>query len=110
VEARLAALVPALAVLGLVPVLGIGAGLVLYKLAPAGTLGASVRWRERLGTRLLRTAAVLALLFIQPLPIVGAFAVPGLIVLLHLATRRAFLAASAAGDTGGTAQVQPMAA
>jgi hypothetical protein len=53
---------------------------------------------------------VVALLFLQPIPIVGAFAVPGLIVLLHVATRRAFLAAGPRGETGGAAQVQPLAA
>ncbi len=110
VETRLAVLMPVLAGFGLVPVLGIGAALVLYKLAPAGSLSAFVSWRERLGTRVLRTLAVVALLFLQPIPIVGAFAVPGLIVLLHVATRRAFLAAGPRGETGGAAQVQPLAA
>ncbi|MFP2924806.1 hypothetical protein ACLESO_06235 [Pyxidicoccus sp. 3LG] len=110
VEARLAVLVPVLAVFGLVPVLGIGAGLVLYKLAPAGSLSAFVSWRERLGTRILRAVAVLALLFLQPIPVVGAFAVPGLVVLLHLATRRAFLAAGAPGGTVAGGEVRTLAA
>ncbi|HEX8704039.1 MAG TPA: hypothetical protein VF815_34725 [Myxococcaceae bacterium] len=96
VERRLAVLMPVLAALGLVPVLGIGAALVLYRLAPAGALGAFVTWKDRLGTRVLRVAAVLVLMLLQPLPMVGAFAVSGVIMLLHLSTRRAFLASQRA--------------
>ncbi len=92
VDARVAALMPVFAALGLVPGLGLVLALLLYKLAPSGALGGYVRWHQALGTRLLRGAAMLALGLLQPVPLLGALAAAALIAVMQVWTRRAFLA------------------
>ncbi|MBI5543628.1 MAG: hypothetical protein HY901_07055 [Deltaproteobacteria bacterium] len=92
VDARLAALVPVFVLFGLVPILGLCAALVLYKISPAGALGGFVGWRHRLRTRVLRGLAMLALAFLQPVPVVGVLAVLAVIAIVHAWARRSFLA------------------
>lgn len=108
VEARLAALLPVFALFGLLPVLGIGAAFLLYKLSPAGALGGYTRLRDRLGMGFLKVVAVLGLVFLQPVPLVGALAVPAVIGLLHVSSRQAFLAgaSSAVADAPAGAQAE----
>ena len=91
VDTRVVALMPVFAVLGLVPGFGLVLALLLYKLAPSGALGGYAQWHQALGTRVLRSGALLGLGLLQPVPIVGALASAGLIGLLQLWARRAFL-------------------
>lgn len=109
VDARLAALMPVFALFGLLPVLGIGAAFLVYKLSPAGALGGYVRWRDRLGMGFLKAAAVLALVFLQPVPLLGALVVPAVIALLHVPSRRAFLGGAPSGAADAVAGVPEQA-
>lgn len=95
VDARVLALGPVLAGLGLIPVLGLGLALLLYRVAPSGALAGMVRPKDRLVTRLLKGLAVVLLALVQPVPLLGVAAVVGLLAAQHLWTRRAFLGASA---------------
>ncbi|MFN7135736.1 MAG: hypothetical protein ACK4N5_26930 [Myxococcales bacterium] len=82
-----AALLPVFAGLGLVPLLGLAAALVLYRVSPASSLAALVSWKQRLLGRVLRFAAVTVLVLLQPIPGVGVVAVPAMLVITHLASR-----------------------
>jgi hypothetical protein len=94
VDARVLALGPVFAGLGLLPVLGLGLALLLYRVAPSGALAGMVRPKDRLVTRLLKGLAVVLLALVQPVPLLGVAAVVGLLAAQHLWTRRAFLGAS----------------
>lgn len=90
-DTRFAALVPVFALLGLVPLLGLGAALLLYALSPASALGRYVGRRDRFATRLLRGLLLLALVFLQGVPLVGTLAGLAILSVTHLWTRQAFL-------------------
>ncbi|MFP2934692.1 hypothetical protein ACLESO_58210, partial [Pyxidicoccus sp. 3LG] len=87
-DRRWLALVPVLALLGLVPFLGALMGLWLYRVSPAGALGAYARWQDQVSSQLLRQLGLLAIVVLQPLPLVGAGVVPVLVGVLHAQSRR----------------------
>jgi hypothetical protein len=88
-DKRYLALVPVLALLGLVPLLGTLLGLWLYGVSPAGALGAYARWQHRVSSQMLRELAMLGMVVLQPLPVVGAALVPALVGVLHAQSRLA---------------------
>jgi hypothetical protein len=94
VDARALALAPAFAALGLIPVLGLGAGLVFYRASPASALSSYVGWQDRLGTRMVRGLGLTVLTLLQPVPLVGVAATLGIIALLHLWARQRVLSAA----------------
>jgi ferredoxin len=102
------ALVPVLALLGTVPVLGAIIGLWLYRLSPAGSLGAFARWRNRVSVKLLMDLALQGLAVLQPLPLVGAAILPALVGLLHAQNRRAVLARTEALPAVNEGSIQPL--
>jgi hypothetical protein len=83
------ALVPVLALLGLVPLVSALLGLWAYRLSAAGTLAAYGPWQARLSSQFLRAAGIVAVSFLLPIPPVGALLVPLFIGLLHAHARRA---------------------
>jgi hypothetical protein len=91
VDRRVAAMVPVFAAVGLLPGLGLPLALVLFKLSPAGALTAFGDWTASLRTRVVRAAAVLFLVVVQPVPLLGAAAAVGVVVLLHVWSRRELL-------------------
>lgn len=91
VDRRVAAMGPAFALLGLVPGLGLPLALLLFKLSPAGALTAFDDWSAAFRTRVVRTAVVIILAAVQPVPLLGAEAAVGVVVLLHVWSRRAVL-------------------
>lgn len=95
VDARVAAMTPIYAALGLVPILGLAVSLVLYRLSPAGALSNYVSWHQRLAPRLLRGLAVMGLGLVQPVPVLGAGATVAVIGATQVWTRKAFLASEA---------------
>jgi hypothetical protein len=95
-DKRALALIPVLALLGLLPVLGAILGLWLYRVSPAGALSTFSRWHDRLAWRVLRRLGLLGLAMLQPLPLVGAVAVPALAGVLHAQSRRAIRAGARA--------------
>ncbi len=103
-DKRWLALVPVLALLGVVPVLGAILGLWLYQVSPAGALGAFARWQDRAGSQVLRRLGLLGIALFQPIPMVGAVVVPVWVGVLHAQNRRAVRAAPKAVATVGEAQ------
>ncbi|MCU0695514.1 MAG: hypothetical protein MUC96_03170 [Myxococcaceae bacterium] len=91
VDRRVAVLVPVFAAAGLLPGVGLPLALLFFKLSPAGALTAFGDWTASFRTQVVRAAAVLVLAALQPLPLFGAAAAVGVVVLLHLWSRRAFV-------------------
>lgn len=100
-DKRWLALVPVLALLGLVPLLGAILGLWLFRVSPAGALGAYARSRDQVSSGLLRQLGLLGIAVLQPLPLVGAAVVPALVGVLYAQSR---LALSAGASTLGARQ------
>jgi Zn finger protein HypA/HybF involved in hydrogenase expression len=109
-DKRWLALVPVLAMLGVVPLLGAILGLWLYQVSPAGALGAFARWQDRAGSQVLRRLGFLALAVFQPIPMVGAVVVPLWVGLLHAQSRRAVRAAPKAVAQVGASEAPALSA
>lgn len=109
-DKRWLALVPVLAALGVVPLLGPILGLWLYQLSPAGALGAFARWHDRAGSHVLRRLGLLGLAVFQPIPLVGCALVPAWIGVLHAQNRRAVRAATKAVAAVGEAEAPALSA
>jgi hypothetical protein len=110
-DKRWLALVPVLALLGVVPLLGTILGLWLYEVSPAGALGAFARWQGRASSQVLRRLGLLGIAVLQPLPMVGAVVVPVWVGVLHAQRRRAVRAGlKAVAEVGeGEAPALPVA-
>lgn len=91
VDRRVGMTLPLAAAFGFVPVAGLGAALMLYRLGPGGALLGYAPVRDRLVRRALKFMVLLGLSLLQPIPIVGAAAAAGTVGLLHLWSRRSFL-------------------
>lgn len=84
-------MVPVFALLGLIPILGLGLALLVYRVGPGAALVGFASWRDRLGVRALRGATVFVLALLQPVPVLGAAAVLTLVAAQQAWARRAFL-------------------
>ncbi len=91
VDKRALAFAPVFIAMGLVPVLGLGAALVFYRLSPAGALASYSGWQEHLGARIFKGLGLFALTLLQPIPVLGAVATAAVIGSIHVWTRRSFV-------------------
>lgn len=91
VDVRLLKWAPVFGALGLVPVVGLGVALVMYRLGPGAALAGFASWKGRLGARVVRALIVTALAVVQPVPVIGVVAVLGLIALQRHWGRTALL-------------------
>jgi hypothetical protein len=81
-------ILPVLALIGAVPVIGLVAGLCVLRLSTASAVAAHGRWKHRLVARAVRVGALLAFSLLQVIPFVGAAVVPLIAVASHLSNRR----------------------
>lgn len=104
-DKRFVTLLPALVLLGLLPVIGAMLGLWLFRVSPAAALGAFADWQVRLRSGVLRGVGLLVLIGLQPVPIAGGLALPIFVGMLHLSNRRAARASLGRGPAGTTARL-----
>ncbi|WP_224248006.1 hypothetical protein [Hyalangium gracile] len=98
-------ILPLLALIGAVPLIGLVAGLCVLRLSSANAVAAHGRWKHRLVARAVRVGLLLAFSLLQVLPFVGAAVVPLIAVASHLSNRRPLR--HAAASAGSAAPVEP---
>lgn len=75
---------------GLVPVLGIVPAVLFGRLSVTGGLLVWTPLGQRVAVRWLARGATVALVLLQPIPVLGAFAVPAIVLVRYALARRAF--------------------
>jgi hypothetical protein len=98
-------ILPLLALIGAVPVIGLVAGLCVLRLSSANAVAAHGRWKHRLVARAVRVGLLLAFSLLQVVPFVGAAVVPLIAVASHLSNRRPLR--HAAESAASAAPVEP---
>ncbi|QRN95860.1 hypothetical protein JRI60_43595 [Archangium violaceum] len=99
-------ILPLLALIGAVPVIGLVAGLCVLRLSSANAVAAHGRWKHRLVARAVRVGLLLTFSLLQVIPFVGAAVVPLIAVASHLSNRRPLQRAAA--SAASTAPVEPV--
>ena len=98
-------ILPLLALIGAVPIIGLVAGLCVLRLSSANAVAAHGRWKHRLVARAVRVGVLLAFSLLQMVPFVGAGVVPLIAVASHLSNRRPLQ--RAATEAASSAPVEP---
>lgn len=104
-DGALLRILPLLALIGAVPVIGLLVGLCVLRLSSANAVAAHGRWKHRLFARAVRAGLLLAMSLLQFIPFLGAAAVPLIAVASHLSNRRPLRRAAAA--VASAAPVEP---
>lgn len=102
-------MLPLLALIGAVPVIGLVAGLCLLRLSSANAVAAHGRWKHRLVARAVRVGLLLAFSLLQVVPFVGAAVVPLIAVASHLSNRRPLRRAAASAASAAPVEPAPPA-
>lgn len=84
-------MLPVLALVSAIPVVGMPAGLVIFRWSTGNALSRYGDWHGRIGSRILRGIALLAAFFFAQIPLVGAVLLPIVAVVNHVRSRRALL-------------------
>ncbi|PTL81133.1 hypothetical protein [Vitiosangium sp. GDMCC 1.1324] len=100
-------ILPLLALIGAVPVIGLVAGLCVLRLSSASAVAAHGRWKHRLVARAVRVGLMMAFSLLQVVPFVGAAVVPLIAVASHLSNRRPLLHAASTADAAPVEPVPP---
>lgn len=102
-------ILPLLALIGAVPIIGLVAGLCVLRLSSANAVAAHGRWKHRLVARVVRTGLQVAFSLLQVIPFVGAAVVPLIAVASHLSNRRPLQRAAAAATSAAPVEPAPPA-
>lgn len=102
-------MLPLLALLGVVPVIGLVAGLCVLRLSSANAVAAHGRWKHRLVARIVRVGLLLAVSLLQVVPFVGAAVVPLIAVASHVSNRRPLRRAAALAASTAPVKQPPVA-
>ncbi|MCY1077381.1 hypothetical protein [Archangium lansingense] len=102
-------ILPLLALIGAVPVIGLVAGLCVLRLSSASAVAAHGRWKHRLVARVVRVSLLLAFSLLQLVPFLGAAVVPLIAVASHLSNRRPLQRAAASAASAAPAESVPPA-
>jgi hypothetical protein len=108
-DGALLRILPLLALLGAVPVIGLMAGLCVLRLSSANAVAAHGRWKHRLVARAVRAGVLLAVSLLQLIPFIGAAVVPLIAVASHLSNRRPLRRAATASASAAPVESAPVA-